>query len=156
MRRAKRKLVFDLFEMLHKAHRIVQKLESADREDAKQVFITCQECAIQIGNEIEYWEGEGTHTVRLLDNYCEEVYQCSQLSADLNGQHLYERLEQRLVYVETSFEREIPVDKLEAVFLPYNASMWGSLASIWKAADRDKDCNAVVVPIPYYDKHPDG
>lgn len=156
MRRAKRKLVFDLFQMLHRAHQIIQKLESADMEESEKIFITCQECAIQIGNEIEYWEGEGTHTVKLLENYCEEVYQCMQPADEWNGLFVYERLEQNLAYVENSFEREIPIDKLEAVFLPYNASMWGSLASIWKAADRDEDCNAVVVPIPYFDKHTDG
>lgn len=38
-----------------------------------------------------------------------------------------------------------------AVFLPYNASMWTSLESIWKAADNDPDCDAIVMPIPYYD-----
>jgi len=44
-----------------------------------------------------------------------------------------------------------PVKK-EIVFLPYNASMWDSLESIWKAAEEDKDhCNAYVVPIPYAD-----
>lgn len=44
-----------------------------------------------------------------------------------------------------------PVKK-EIVFLPYNASMWDSLESIWKAAYEDKEhCNAYVIPIPYAD-----
>lgn len=41
--------------------------------------------------------------------------------------------------------------KLKAVFLPYKASMWTSLESIWKAADKDPDCEATVMPIPYHD-----
>lgn len=45
--------------------------------------------------------------------------------------------------------------RLEIVFLPYKASMWDSLESIWCAAAADPDCNAYVVPIPYYDLHPD-
>jgi len=45
---------------------------------------------------------------------------------------------------------------IEAVFLPYKASMWDSLESIWIAANADPDCNAYVIPIPYYDKNPDG
>ena len=37
-------------------------------------------------------------------------------------------------------------------FLPYKASMWDSLESVWKAAVEDKEhCEAYVVPIPYYD-----
>lgn len=45
--------------------------------------------------------------------------------------------------------------KLEIVFMPYKASMWDSLESIWLAAKEDERCNAIVVPIPYYDRNPD-
>ena len=42
--------------------------------------------------------------------------------------------------------------KKEIVFLPYKASMWDSLESIWKAAYEDKEhCNTYVIPIPYAD-----
>lgn len=51
---------------------------------------------------------------------------------------------------------EEPEVKLEAVFFPYKASMWDALESIWLAAKNDPQCNAIVVPIPYYDKNPDG
>lgn len=40
--------------------------------------------------------------------------------------------------------------------MPYKASMWDSLESVWKAADADPDCDAYVIPIPYFDKNPDG
>lgn len=46
--------------------------------------------------------------------------------------------------------------KKKIVFLPYKAAMWDSLESIWMAADEDEGCEAYVVPIPYYDKNPDG
>lgn len=42
--------------------------------------------------------------------------------------------------------------KLEILFLPYKASMWDSMESIWEAAKDDKKCECFVVPIPYYDK----
>lgn len=45
---------------------------------------------------------------------------------------------------------------LEIVFLPYKASMWDSLESIYMAARNDPGCHAVVVPIPYYEKNSDG
>ena len=46
--------------------------------------------------------------------------------------------------------------KVDMVFLPYKASMWDSLESIWSAAYEDKEhCNAYVVPIPYADRKPD-
>ena len=34
--------------------------------------------------------------------------------------------------------------------------MWDSLESVWKAADEDENTDAYVIPIPYYDKNPDG
>lgn len=41
--------------------------------------------------------------------------------------------------------------KWRAVFLPYKVSMWTSLESIWQAAYDDPSCDALVIPIPYYD-----
>lgn len=47
--------------------------------------------------------------------------------------------------------------KKEIVFLPYKASMWDSLESVWKAAYEDKEhCNTYVIPIAYADRKPDG
>ncbi len=41
--------------------------------------------------------------------------------------------------------------KIEVLFLPYKSSMWTSLESIWKAAVDDLECDACVMPIPYYE-----
>lgn len=50
--------------------------------------------------------------------------------------------------------RQEPVKK-EIVFLPYKASMWDSLESIWQAAIADREhCNAYVIAIPYADLTP--
>ncbi len=46
--------------------------------------------------------------------------------------------------------------KTEVVFFPYKAAMWDSLESVYLAAKEDPDCDAYVVPIPYYDRKPDG
>lgn len=47
--------------------------------------------------------------------------------------------------------------KKNIVFLPYKASMWDSLESIWKSAFNDKAyCNTYVIPIPYAELNQDG
>lgn len=47
--------------------------------------------------------------------------------------------------------------KKEIVFLPYKASMWDSLESIWRTAAADQEhCNTYVVPIPYAERDNDG
>lgn len=42
--------------------------------------------------------------------------------------------------------------KYRVLFLPYKYSMWDSLQSIHEAAQKDPECEAYVMPIPYYDK----
>ena len=42
------------------------------------------------------------------------------------------------------------------LFLPYKYSMWDSLESIFEAAKEDENCEAYVMPIPYYDKDQEG
>ena len=68
---------------------------------------------------------------------------------------LQEALAQTLVLIKDSVQNDIEA-RTEVVFLPYKASMWDSLESVWKAADEDPNCDAYVIPIPYFDKNPDG
>ena len=42
------------------------------------------------------------------------------------------------------------------LFLPYKYSMWDSFASIFEAVKEDENCEAYVMPIPYYDKDQEG
>jgi hypothetical protein len=63
----------------------------------------------------------------------------------------YPSLQVHIKKLETTFKSEIKIKK-EALFLPYKASMWDSLESIYLAAKDDLACEALVMPIPYYDK----
>lgn len=59
-----------------------------------------------------------------------------------------------LDFISKALMQELEVKK-EILFLPYKASMWDSLESIWLAAKEDSNCDAYVMPIPYYDLGPD-
>lgn len=52
--------------------------------------------------------------------------------------------------IKLDIKNGIPI-RYQAVFLPYKASMWTALESIWMEADADPECDAVVMPIPYYE-----
>jgi len=41
------------------------------------------------------------------------------------------------------------------LFMPYKASMWDSLESVWLAAEADESCEAYVMPIPYFERKTD-
>lgn len=158
MRKAQKRQVEDFVESLRQAHVEIKKAILNKNTLALELLEQCQDGAIRLGTMIETLEGEEFGTVPLLEDYCEIVYQIHeeiQKEFPVNGELVYDRLYQALRKVEYSVREDIKVRR-EAVFLPYKASMWDSLESVWQAANEDPECDAYVIPIPYYDKNPDG
>ncbi len=160
MRKAQRQQAETLFGQIEEAHlQIKSDIEQHTIHQALELLKDCQDSAAAIGTFIESTEGEGHPTVGILEEYCELVYQLYEELAATDREHnakkIYKMLRQRLIKATNSFKRDVPT-RIEAVFLPYKASMWDSLESVWRAADEDENCDAYVIPIPYYDKNPDG
>lgn len=159
MRKAQKKQMDEVLRLLGQVHRGVrQMIQAGKKAEAMDLLGQCQGAAIDLGETIEQTEGKDFVTVVYLEEYCESVYQIYEKL--LQGQHVqsekaYKHLKKALQKVKNSANNDIKV-RTEAVFLPYKASMWDSLESVWKAADEDPDCDAYVIPIPYYDKNPDG
>lgn len=149
----------ELLVTLSEAHDEVKRaLKQKDFFMAQDILAACQECAIEIGNAIEETEGENAPSVLCVQNYCVELVEIySQIDNDaehVSYAEVSNDLHKHLMAMLDGVEG-IPV-KLEVVFLPYKASMWDSLESVWRAADADETCDAYVVPIPYFDLKPDG
>ena len=159
MRKSQKNQILSVVGLLDKAHGAFRKaMETGSADGALSLMEQCQDSAIQIGGMIESTEGEGFATVGLLENYCELLYQTYEIirqGQPVNEGKVYKSLRRELIRIENSVKNDIPV-RASVLFLPYKASMWDSLESIWKAADADPDCDAYVVPIPYFDKNPDG
>lgn len=153
----KRELVENIKILQNTNDAMKRKSRVFNQEECLAVLEKCQGSAIQMGTRIEETEGEGTVTVGLLEQYCELLYQISQVADDyVELERLYGEVAAVLEGVEESVWQDLPDSKREVVFLPYKASMWDSLESVWKAADEDPGCDAYVIPIPYYDKNTDG
>lgn len=75
--------------------------------------------------------------IELLDKFKESVSQISVGDSEEISKRLKELISESVIY--------------KVVFMPYKASMWDSLESIWMAADKDERCEALVVPITYYE-----
>ena len=159
MRKTQKKQAEEFAALLGQAHGEIKKaVEKKNISAALSILADCQEGAISLGNLIEQTEGENAPTIRVLEEYCEQLYHIYQGLAEeeaVNAGKIYKVLRQALIKIENSIQHDITV-RLEAVFLPYKASMWDSLESVWRAADAAPDCDAYVIPIPYYDKNPDG
>ena len=159
MRKAHKKQAEKLLRLLDQVHEGIRtELEADRKQEALELLGQCQDAAIQLGETIEESEGEGFTAVRLLEVYCEQLYQYYEkirLGEDFSAEKVYKHLHESLIQIENSVKNDIKI-RVEAVFLPYKASMWDSLESVWRAAEADPDCDAYVIPIPYFDKNPDG
>ncbi|MBD5550049.1 MAG: hypothetical protein HDQ96_02560 [Lachnospiraceae bacterium] len=159
MRKAKKEQAENFILLLQQAHDEIRKaFEKKGISDVLTLLADCQDGAIALGTMIEQSEGEGGSTITLLEGYCELTYLIHESivkEENVSANSIYEGLNNQLAKISDSVKCDIKVRK-EVVFLPYKASMWDSLESIWMAADADPDCDAYVVPIPYYEKSPEG
>lgn len=158
MREAQRREILDCVGSLQQAHEeIKEALEKKEYRLAQKMLGECQEFAISMGEIIEKLEGEGHTVVANLEAYCETLFRLyNELeSGGDNAVKIGRFLLKEGRKIENSIWNDIHIRK-EVVFLPYKASMWDSLESVWRAASEDPCCDAYVIPIPYYDKKPDG
>ena len=122
-------------------------------DDVRRKFLTqCQEIIIMLGERLEavinpkdkgYISQNGL--IKKLEDLCELIYTFS--NSDEPGvldEILNSIIEIRQLVVS------MPVT-FRVVFLPYKASMWDSLESIWREFSRDEDFETSVVPIPFYE-----
>lgn len=171
MRRRDKKQIEEFIRTLGQAHdEIKSQIENDNRMVAQGILGNCQDGAIQIGSLIETVEGEECAVIQMLEAYCElvfriyeelgEVWETEQSDemgrdAGFRAYRIYTELQDQISEISRSVKDDIP-ERLEILFMPYKASMWDSLESVWKAAYADEGCDAYVVPIPYYDRNPDG
>jgi len=127
----------------------------------------CQESAIALGTHMEKMYKRELKTVKVIEQYCEDLYhigvmiaqydECLEkdsFSNQMECQNTCKQLERTVKELQQVFHEELE-NRREVVFMPYKAAMWDSLESVWMAAEEDPNCDAYVIPIPYYDRNPD-
>ena len=134
----------------HQQRQILELLKTIDEAQTAGLYADCQDGAIVVGEFIESIAGEGTRTVALLEDYCDLLYKAS------SGQISARQLEKHMVTITNSVKSELKPNKTEMVFLSYKASMSDCMETIYLAAADDPNCDAYWIPIPYYDRKPDG
>jgi hypothetical protein len=121
-----------------------------------------QEASIDWGETIEALAektGEDgiAEVVTALEEMCERCYSISvDLEKGMTGKKWLKQTESALRAAVKRVRQAIDGIPLtyEFVFMPYKASMWDSLESIYLAAARDNNCVAYVVPVPFYEIEP--
>lgn len=157
MERYKKKDMLQTVDMLIRANDAVTRTAASNQQGAREALVQCQESAIVLGTYIDTLGEEYAPLVGMLEDYCENIYQMSENLTDENlCRKLSKKIQKQLTNLHNGIKYDMPEDRREIVFLPYKASMWDSLESVWKAADADENADAYVIPIPYFDKNPDG
>lgn len=164
MKKQLKRQLLELTGLLNEAHDFVKKsVERGKPQDAVATLEDCQNTAITIGTAIDENEGDGTTAVKALEDYCESVFVLHENILNGNPLNIHKeikKLNKSYTEIRNRITYDIPEIK-EVVFLPYKASMWDSLESVWKKADADPSVEAKVIPITYYEdynleaNHPD-
>lgn len=158
MRRTHKRQAEKFIELLSLAHEEIRKfLINREYASVKELLGQCQEGALELGDFIEKTEKPGIRIISLLEEYCEllySVYEETGKGQEINANKIYKKLRQSVFRIENCLKNDIKTT-YEIVFMPYKASMWDSLESVWKAAAEDPDCEVYVVAIPYYDRNAD-
>lgn len=147
MRKYKKRELCDCIYSLKEANR---KMNMFTEEVRAEMLPQCQEMAIAVGTAIEQSEGEGTKAVSYLEEYCEELYLASNSQDRANWKASSKKMDNLLNTIQNSIRYDLKDSPSEIVFMPYKASMWDALDSVYRAAIQEENCHVVVMPIPYF------
>lgn len=156
MRNFLKKQLLNLFSTLEQAEQLLVQIEQNGKAAQAGVLMRdMQESAMALGNAIERSEGREITAVSALEAYRGLLWQRVNEASPAQKEDIINKLAVTRKHAYDCICQDVPV-KYEIVFLPYKASMWDSLESIWMAARDDPDCDCHVVPIPYFDRKSDG
>lgn len=155
MRTQMKKRILALGATMEEAGRfIVNSLERDGAADVDSILEDQRQSALKLAEIVTQSEGEGHPSVKMLQEHCALLWQCIHEKEGESRKEQAGALLEGWMKIEEGLIRDVPV-RYEAVFLPYKASMWDSLESVWLAAREDKDWDCYVMPIPYFDRNRD-
>ena len=129
---------------------VIELIETLREAQSAGLYAEAREGALAVCGFIDKFEGEKTRATTLLEEYC------TLLVKAIVGEIGEKELRKHLNRVEASVYEDLRQKKTEIVFISYNASMADSILSIYMAAKKDPNCTAVWLPVPYFERNPDG
>ena len=181
MRKKKKEKVISLLECYREAHTTIKKLiNEGKKEGASSLMSLCQdgmeklekECSEEIEKDGERKEFSAffmAYQKALFLSY-EALLEEEKLRGDENqekkagerkeaskrkvqNQSLGKLKEAEEIFESLAYKiQKIPIHTL-ILFLPYKVSMWDSMESVYLAAQKDSACEALVMPITYFERN---
>lgn len=128
-------------------NQILELIMTIRKAQSAGLYGDAQEGALAISEFIKQVDGEEAPTVTLLEEYCQLLYRANNIEL---------AMQEQITKVENSVREDLKPAKIEIVFLCYSASMSDSVFTIYQAAKADPNCEAVWLPIPYFELGSDG
>lgn len=151
MRRFQQELILEMLELCEKEQNTISQMKNRSDQGTLERIEVCKEYSLQLQEFIESVYGTESRTVALLQEY-------SSALESMGAGSLQNWLppKQLLLDIKQLVKQELKPDRIEIVFFPYKASMADSMESFYLAAKEDSACDAYWIPVPYFDKNPDG
>ncbi|MCI8567070.1 MAG: hypothetical protein HFI39_12305 [Lachnospiraceae bacterium] len=130
-----------------------RKMKLMQCGDGDELLAQCQQLALAIGNQIEQSEQSDFVTVQYLEEFCELLYKLYICKNKSEYNQIIKEIGASLKKIERSVQEDIKNSPYEIVFMPYKASMWDALDSIYRAALKDEACHVTMMPVPYYNRN---
>ncbi len=147
----KRKILIAL-ESIVECHEYIKKMSTAT--DISHYLALCQEVAMSVKNVVETKEDAGyekDNLLKMLGEYNKNLFLANNIGEiNIEFERAFCVCEENIVEIRNSVVEKLPNEKMVAVFLPYNASMWDCFDSICTEAMKNDDWNVFVMPVPYH------
>lgn len=147
MRKIHKKQILELSKTLQQA---CQELKHQEKQ--KSFIDLCAEMQDFVSSMYDFVLnilGEQSILIKSLETFYKALYELTQGMSSVK--HL-----QQLAYEIDVQVKALQPDQIEVAFFCYKASMADCFESIYFAARSDPHCDAYFIPIPYYDRNPDG
>lgn len=133
-------------------------LEKKENDQAVILLEECQELAITVGTSIEEELGEGIPAVKLLENYCELVYEIHEKLLKKSNINIFQernRLKKIYSAIKDSYYNDSCRHK-EILFVPVHASDWKYMIPLYEEYSEAENTDIYVMPAIYYERRDDG
>lgn len=155
--KGKKKELLNLVDTLEEANQAIKHAGIRELDGMASMLADCQMAAMEIGKCLESLGEQTESIVKVLEEYCESIYQQSiHLNEAEQCRKIAKKIQKQLGRIDSAIRYDLPEDQREVVFLPYKAAMWDSLESMYLEEREKEHTTAYVIPIPYFDKNPDG
>ncbi len=136
----------EIINMLSEVHDQIKKLMNTENAAViLKLLEGCQNLAINLGTLLEKRVKDSEDTVHVLEEYCENVYRCSE---GFTAEHI-KSIEDSLESIRKRIEDLLKNRRKEILFLSFKASWWNSLEPIYRSLLLNEDIDIYVLSVPY-------